>query len=311
MSKDVPRVSIGLAVFNGGKYLTQAIDSILAQTYRDFELIISDNASTDRTEEICRAYAAKDMRIRYYRNDTNIGGANNENRTFLLSRGEYFRWAAHDDVCTPQLLAKCVAVLDREPSVVLCHTKVVLIDENGDSLGLIDRDKATSTRPYERFRDLTSWDHSCEELYGLIRSDVLRKTRLQPNYTDSDRTLLSELGLYGRFYQIPEPLFYRRIHPQMSTQVFPEWRGRMAWFFPDLNEDKILLPHWSQFFHYLQVITQAPIPFGERVRCYLHIGHWLAHRHGRSMAKDLLLALIKLLRSPLTMRQNSRQYAVK
>jgi glycosyltransferase involved in cell wall biosynthesis len=94
MTSKIPRVSIGLPVFNGEKYLAEALDSILSQTYRDFKLIISDNASTDRTEQICREYAAKDRRIRYYRNEKNIGAPKNFNRVFELSSGKYFRWDA-------------------------------------------------------------------------------------------------------------------------------------------------------------------------------------------------------------------------
>src|SRR5262245_52473779 len=99
--RNSPTVSIGLAVYNGGQYLAQAIESILGQSYADFELIISDNASTDETETICRSYVARDERIRYSRNATNIGGARNENLTTTLARGRYFRWAAHDDYLEP------------------------------------------------------------------------------------------------------------------------------------------------------------------------------------------------------------------
>src|SRR5262245_40295511 len=125
-----PLVSIGLAVYNGEEYLSDAISSILAQSFTDFELIISDNASTDRTEEICKTYADMDSRIRYSRNETNIGGVNNENLTFRLSKGKYFRLAAHDDVCDPKLIEKCVEVLERDQDVILCQTAIVNIDEN-------------------------------------------------------------------------------------------------------------------------------------------------------------------------------------
>src|SRR5579871_3942080 len=113
------RVSIGLPVHNGERYLREAIDSLLAQTYRDFELIISDNGSTDGTEAICRAYAAADPRIRYYREEQNRGCAWNWNRVFALARGEIFKWAAHDDVCAPRLVERCLEALDRCPEAVL------------------------------------------------------------------------------------------------------------------------------------------------------------------------------------------------
>ena len=179
--------------------MTEAIDSILNQTYTDFELILSDNASSDRTEEMARAYAASDPRIRYHRNPENIGGANNGNFTFTLARGKYFRWAADDDICAPRLLEKCVAVLEEHPEVVLCYTMITEIDENGVPYKTMALNRGLAERPSERFGNLLQKDHMCETTYGLIRSSVMRRTRLQQNYTDSDRTLLAELAYMGHF----------------------------------------------------------------------------------------------------------------
>jgi len=131
----LPRMSIGLPVFNGGRFLKDTVDSVLAQTFDDFELIISDNASTDDTEEIARAYAARDQRVRYFRNEANLGAAKNFNRVFELARGEYFKWTAHDDICAPSFLLRCIEVLDRDPSVTLCYTRQIDIDEQGQILG--------------------------------------------------------------------------------------------------------------------------------------------------------------------------------
>ena len=111
----MPRVSIGIPVYNGGRFIKEAIDSILAQTFEDFELILSDNASTDETEEICKEYATLDRRIRYYRNEENLGAAKNYNRVFELSNGEYFKWASHDDLCAPEYLERCIAALCPPP----------------------------------------------------------------------------------------------------------------------------------------------------------------------------------------------------
>ena len=298
-----PRVSIGLAVYNGEPYLAQAIDSILGQTFTDFELILSDNASTDRTEEICKTYAAKDGRIRYYRNAKNIGGANNENQTFRLARGEYFRWAAHDDVCAPELIAKCVAVLDQDRSVVLCYSRVTEINEVGAQIKTISQKKGLSTKPYERFRDLASRDHNCESTYGLIRSNILGKTRLEQNYTDSDRTLLCELSLYGRFYEIPEPLFYKRYHPK---NMYKDWRARMAWFNPGLK-GKTVFPYWMQFFDYLTTIQRVPLSWLDKTMCYAFMIYWLGI-NGKRMAKDLLVALFVLVNRAGSLARNKDLY---
>ena len=134
MKGKTPCVSIGLPVYNGERFLTEAIESLLSQTYQDFELIISDNASTDRTEEICRKYAAQDPRIRYSRNAANIGGTNNANLTFELAHGEYFRWAADDDRCAPTLVERLVEELDKRPDVTNSFAAVVVIDANGSRI---------------------------------------------------------------------------------------------------------------------------------------------------------------------------------
>lgn len=298
-----PRVSIGLAVFNGERYLAQAIDSILAQTFTDFELILSDNASTDRTQAICRKYAAQDKRIRYYRNAENIGGANNENQTFRLSKGEFFRWAADDDVCAPELIEQCVEVLDHNPAVVLCYTMLTEIDEQGKSIKTLSQKKGMSPSPAERLRDLSAPDHNCEATYGVIRADILRKTRLEQNYTDSDRTLLCELALYGQFYEIPVPLFYKRYH---ARNMYLDMRARMVWFDPSLK-GKIVLPYWMQFFDYLGTIQRVPLSWQEKVKCYINLLPWLRLR-GKRMAKDLFLALYAFVDPSGWQKRNERLY---
>jgi glycosyltransferase involved in cell wall biosynthesis len=131
-----PLVSIGLPVYNGAKYLKLALDSLLAQSYTNFEVIISDNASTDGTQQICKEYAAKDNRIHYYRNEKNTEAPVNFNRVFNLSSGKYFKWAADDDTQAPDYLRKCVQTLEGDDSVALCHSKTIRIKENGEVAGI-------------------------------------------------------------------------------------------------------------------------------------------------------------------------------
>src|SRR5919109_5579420 len=157
MNEGRARVSIGMPVYNGVRFLKEAIESILAQTFEDFELIISDNASIDQTEQICREYAAKDKRIRYYRNEKNLGAARNYNRVFELSTGEYFKWQAHDDLCDPQFLEKGVAVLARDPSIVLCYSKFLRIDEHGNPLTMETSKVRGGAKPHERFRSVIQY----------------------------------------------------------------------------------------------------------------------------------------------------------
>lgn len=287
-----PRVSIGLPVFNGERYLEQALRGILAQTLQDFELIISDNASTDRTQEICRSFAAGDRRIRYSRNDRNIGGGNNFNRTFLLSAGEYFFWCTYDDKVGPFYAARCVEILDAHPEVVLCYSRIAEMDADGNAIGVEDAHDARSPAAFRRFRKLAAIEHSCQAIYGMARAEAMRKTLLWLNHTDSDRTYLAELSLHGQFYQIQEPLFYRRNYSGNSIRKYPNWRERMEWFDPRFRE-RVSLPHCAQWSAYLRIIWRSPVSPYQRFRCYLYMGHWLLlERHGRYMLKDLILAAV-------------------
>ncbi len=217
---NAPKVSVGLAVYNGEDYLAQAIDSILNQTFTDFELIISDNASTDRTSEICTSYVVKDHRIRYHRNPVNIGAVKNENQTFSFSRGKYFHWQGHDDFCAPEFLDECVTALDNDPLAVLCQPTVVQIDEKGQRIGVGPLCDASSREPHVRFRNVMQMNHHCYEFYAMIRSDILRKVREQQVYVDSDRTLLAELALYGKFHRIDKELFFREFMPRNQPFSF-------------------------------------------------------------------------------------------
>jgi len=295
MRDDKPRVSIGLPVFNGENYLEEALDSILAQTYSDFELIISDNASTDRTEEICRAYAARDERIRYFRNETNLGAAKNYNRVFELSSGEYFRWAAHDDLCAPEHLERCVEILDREPDVVLCYPKTSIIDEHGEFVrNYFDDFNFRSLKPHERFRDFFHATGLCNPVFGLIRASILERTSLIGSYADSDRVLLGELVLFGQFYEVPEYLFFRREHPQTSVRVNPDLVERAAWFDPK-RKGRIQLPRWRWFFGYLLAIKRVRLSWYEKLLCYLQMVKWV-RRQWRKLRDDLMIAAKRILK---------------
>src|SRR3954471_2621746 len=127
-----PRLTVGLPTYNGEDYLASALDSLLAQTFTDFELIISDNASTDATESIARAYAARDPRIRYVRHPRNRGSAFNHTYVIREARGEFFKWASDDDLYAPELLERCVAALDARPEIVLAHAWTAFINEAGE-----------------------------------------------------------------------------------------------------------------------------------------------------------------------------------
>ncbi|ABU59149.1 glycosyltransferase family 2 protein [Roseiflexus castenholzii] len=272
---DNPRVSIGLPVYNGQHYLRQALDSLLSQTFHDFEVIISDNASDDATPEICRKYAAHDARIRYVRHDVNRGASWNFNYVFGLARGVYFKWHAHDDMLEPTFLERCVAALDHSPRVVLAFSRTRVVDPDGNTLYTYDeRLRTDSPRASIRFHDLICVGHPCFQVFGVIRADVLRRTPLIGAYVPSDRILLARLGLLGAFYEAPEHLFISRRHPTQSVRA-AKLRARAAWFDP-ANEGKIVMPHFRTLYEYIKAIRETPLPPDEARRCYGALLHWIA-----------------------------------
>ena len=290
-----PRVSIGIPVYNGENFLGEAIRSIQAQTFQDFELVISDNASTDRTEEICRGFAAQDSRILYSRNEKNLGPGPNHNRAFLLSKGGYFQWVAHDDTFAPDYLEKCVAVLERDAGIVLCHTKTCFIDGHGKVIGQYDEEKkrTDSPRVHLRFRDLML-NVKCFEIFGVIRSSALRLTPLQGSFGHADGVLLARLGLMGRFHQIPEYLFFNRDHPEKSIYKYSTYRD-YAVFYDPTNAGKILLPRWRMGYEYMKAVGTVPLGVMDRVRCSFQIVYWI-RVYWKSLVANLAVAAWQVLR---------------
>ncbi|MCL4803575.1 MAG: glycosyltransferase family 2 protein [Anaerolineae bacterium] len=288
MTTTVPRVTIGLPIYNGQNYLAQTMDSILAQTYRDFEIIISDNASTDQTESICREYAARDERVHYYRNETNIGASANYNRVFELGQGAYFKWAAHDDLLAPTYLERCVEVLDRYPDVVLAYTQAKAIDDKGNIVKIYPgKHHFASPMPRERFYEFVLDPHPVVAVFGLMRREVLGRTRLIGKYSGSDRPLLSELSLLGKFYEVPEHLFFYRFHEEQSWGGNKSSQAQQAWYDP-LRAGKITFPQWRLLREHLRSIERSPVGIKDRVSCYLYMGYWMA-KNRRRLGRNLLL----------------------
>jgi glycosyltransferase involved in cell wall biosynthesis len=277
-----------MPVWNGEAFITEAIESILVQTYTDFELVISDNASTDATAEICHAYARRDSRVRYIRQERNIGANANHNELFHRSSGAYFKWAACDDVLAPEFINECVRVLDEHRDVVLCSPKTVLINEDGspvryspqhkeivDNYGTLWRvsleknSRVTSADPAERFAAVL-WDtHLCFEIFGLMRRSALERTSLEPPYYGADKVLLAELSLLGRFRLLQAPLFYRRCHPGQSaagksSRYLARWASGKG--------GQILSPQARMAAAYVRAVLSAKLTPAQRFRCFSVIG---------------------------------------
>lgn len=263
-----PPLGIGLPVFNGERFLAEAITCLLEQTYGDFELWLIDNASTDGTRDICERFAASDPRVRYHRNAHNIGAAPNFNLAVGLTSGRYFKWAAHDDRHAPTYLERCVAALDADDGVVLAHSDSELIDANGattphdEHLSALD-----DPRPSVRFARMILADHWCLDIFGVMRRSVLERTPLIASYSGSDRNLLAELALLGRMHRVPEVLFQNRDHPERSVHATSfDSAERLAWFDPRLR-GKITLPMARCLAEYARSIARVPLPAAERLAC--------------------------------------------
>lgn len=288
MTTSTPRVTIGLPVYNGQNYLAGTLDSLLAQTCRDFELVIADNASTDRTEAICREYAAADDRIRYHRNAENIGASANYNLVFELGRGEYFKWAAHDDLLAPTYLERCVEVLDGNPDVVLAYTQAKAIDSKGDVVKIYPGKKDfNSPDPRRRFYEFVLDPSPVVAVFGLMRREVLGRTRLIGKYAGSDRPLLSELSLLGKFYEVPEHLFFYRFHEEQSWGGNKSAQAQQAWYDPR-RAGKITFPQWRLLREHVRSIERSPVGLKDRVSCYAYMGYWML-KNRRRLGRNLLL----------------------
>ena len=279
-------MSIGLPVYNGERFLEQTLDQLLAQTFREFELVIADNASSDRTQEICRAYAGADERIRYHRGDENRGATWNFNRAFTLTRSEYFKWSAYDDLCEPTFLEQCVPALDTQPRAVLVFPKTRLIDERGELVRDHEDGLVLSQRTaHERLGKLVAALGYANPVYGLIRSSALRRTRLLGDYPSADYVLLAELALLGEFAELPQRLFLRRIHPQMSRRQNPDPASAAIWFRPDAHarfraeSSRLCLEH-------LRAIIRAPLSRAERLRCFATFARVGGRRYAHHLVRE-------------------------
>jgi glycosyltransferase involved in cell wall biosynthesis len=282
-----PTLSIGLPVYNGQRYLAEALEALLAQTYADFELVISDNASTDQTESICRAYAAQDDRIRYVRQPVNLGADPNHRYVADQARGRLFKWAAHDDLYEPELLRRCVEALESHPGVVLAHAADAAIDEDGTVIGRLPYELDTADPdPAVRLRSLLYVDGGNDD-YGVMYTDVLR--RIAPygaGAYGSDRVFVASMLLHGPFHHVPQVLYYRREHPGRATRA-PSKRERVAILDPRMAH-RLRYPmarlHAQYVLAYATAIGRAPLSYSEKRRCWGEVAGWLANRARPALA---------------------------
>ncbi len=259
--RSAPLIGIGLPIFNGETHVAVSIESLLAQTVEDIEIVISDNHSTDATEQICRDFAARDPRIRYVRHAENRGVAWNFNQAFHLSRGRYFKWASSNDIHEPQYIRRCLEVMESDAGAVLAYPKTSIIDEHGAVTGTYE-DKLNLWWPQapRRFREYLRRVGLCNALYGLMRPEILRRTALLGDYPGSDMIFLGELSFHGTFAEVPEFLFRRRYDPQSAIRnaTLENWQQ----FFAPATRGKLVMRTWRHQFEYLKADLRSPLsPF--------------------------------------------------
>jgi glycosyltransferase involved in cell wall biosynthesis len=276
----VPRVSIGLPVYNGAGFLRQAIDSLLAQSFTDFELIISDNASSDGTEGVCREIAAQDARVRYSRLAENIGGVANHNRVAALATGRYFMWAASDDYWRPDYVQRCVDVLDRDAGVVVAFAINALMNDAGETVRQVPMGPSLAVDDAaERFRRSTEINRTIEPFYGLIRRSALQQVAPMVKHPGFDRIAFAELALVGKLHQIAEPLYVRRIHAGQSVGAYPSLKSRYRWISPGRNR-RFVLPHLEYAAYFAGAVLRSAPSMKVRAQCLVHLAKWCNWHRG-------------------------------
>lgn len=286
-----PRVGIGMPVYNGEEYIRQAIESLLGQTFGDFELVIADNRSTDGTEAICREYVALDRRVRYHRNDQNLGGPGNFRRVFALCRGEYHKWSTADDWWDRTVLEKSVAVLDGRPDVVLVYPKTRLVDRMGtrfqdyeDSLDLQEES------PSARLVRLLETIQLCQAHLGVIRRAAMARTDLIGGELASDIRFLAELSLYGKFVVLPEYLFFRRFHEASSSWERSDMDRQRAYYDPG-KLTRFGMHTWRRFARLTVGTARAPISGWEKWKVMKYLGR-KARWQRRVLVREIRLLLL-------------------
>lgn len=284
----LPRVSFAIPVRNGERFLGRALDSLLAQDFDDFEIVVCDNASTDKTPEVMRRYAERDRRVRCVLNEEDIGQIENFNRVCELSRGEFFRWMGADDWLEPAYARKCVAVLDTRPDAVGVTTQWRFMDDAGRIESIdVPGPRVDAPNPYQRLcltlRLLQNPQALLfDPIYSLIRRDALQRTGLLPINPWTDRLLAIELCLLGSFCHLDDCLSTRRA-------AFERWKERLPRYHERLGRKRghrVML-----YVGCAKIVQRAPLSTGQKLGCFgATFAYWLRddiRRRGQRIMRSL------------------------
>ena len=289
-----PRVTIGLPVRNGQEHIGRAIESVLAQDYTDFEMVVCDNVSDDSTAEIVRGYAARDSRIKFHENERNIGQLGNMNRVFGLGSGEFFRWMGDDDWLEPDYLSKGVEYLDRDQDIIAVSTYIRYFDDDGnDFYAEYKGERCDSPEAHRRF-DRMLWFSRADYRYydphyNLYRRSAMQKTQLLRYTYRPDALLAAELALVGPVGHIPECLSHRRRVPSGYDDPALLYRRNNPGY------EDALRPSLSRLCaNYDALVSAAPLTASQKAACryaivrfYLSRGRALLETRARNVARRM------------------------
>lgn len=262
------RVSVGVPVFNGEKYLDRCLASLRAQTHDDLEILVADNASTDASVEIAETHAAADERIRVIHAPENRGAAFNYNRVVELTSAPFFCWTPHDDEREPTAIEHCIAAFDEHgPDAVLVHNRGVFIDEASEIVGVDDdhfeiTDRGAARRLVRALHNL----NVANPVLGVMRRSALERTRLIGPFPASDYVLLAELAMLGTIVEIDDLGFRRRIHPESSRKAATTKEAVQAWFDPS-QRSSALSDRSRLLLEYHRSAMTVPPSAGARISC--------------------------------------------
>jgi glycosyltransferase involved in cell wall biosynthesis len=280
-----PLVSIGVPVYNGEKTIERALDALIEQDYSNLEIIISDNASTDTTEEICKKYTERDSRVSYNRAKKNFGSGWNFNKVLELSTGDYFMWAADDDERDLSFVSACIEKLMQCPNAAVCHAyTAAFIEGEQERLCVVNTNSFEGkTDLIDRYRETLTQNPNMA-IYGLFRSSAMRKTHMLEKFIASDIAFIQELSIYGEIVQVPRILF--------------NYFGRKEWntidedyfvFLGKKNKPWWYLPFAVLLYNHCKRVALSEIPFSKKIRLWIVLIDYEIKQTGLKM-------LIKLYR---------------
>jgi glycosyltransferase involved in cell wall biosynthesis len=281
-----PLVSVGMPVYNSERYLEGALSSLAAQDVQNIEVVICDNASTDRTPEICMSFVSRDRRFKYYRNSENVGSARNFNLTFERSTGEFFKWAAYDDECLPTMLSECLrALVAAGPNAVLAYPKCDIIDANGEITDQSpDSIASTATTPCARLARVLARVGTGHPIYGLARRTALEKTKLLQSVVSGDYIMLGELAMLGHIVEVDKSLFRYRSHPESTRTKYKSLNDLAAWFDPRNKGKRRWLPEVVALGRdHLASVFRLPLGHIQRTACAITVPSVIGYRRTRNL----------------------------